>query len=311
MQLVPLPPAHYDDWRVRTRGRLIALRRDSEYSTGADAVVQADQYLEQLLPEGLETPTAHLLQLVDSAGDELGVLWAGASASRLFLVDLAFARSPTDDENDELMAGVLALAERLGVASISMAVFPQDGEAHRFLAGRGFSPSSIQMLLEPLPARDVAVDISVAPMDAERFRRFGSESQAAFAADLVASGRYDDDAARLESKRQLEAELPQGIATPGHALFAAVTGGEEVGILWIGMRERAGAPHAFVLDVEVAAAHRRRGFGRQLMLAAEGEARRRGAHSMGLHVFGFNESAVALYESLGYRRTEELFLREL
>lgn len=311
VQLVPLSSAEYDAWRERTRERLIRLRRDSGYSAGDDAAAQADQYLDQLLPEGLQTSTAHLLRLVDDAGDELGVLWAGASATRMFLVDLSFTRPPTDAENDQLMAGVVALAGRLGVASMSMAVFPQDAEGHRFLEGRGFSASSIQMLLDPIPARDATIDIAVEPMSAERFRRFDTESQEAFAVDLVASGRYDLEGARAESKRQFAAELPQGLATPGHALFAAEADGVEVGILWIGMRERAGRPHAFVLDVEVAADQRRRGFGRQMMLAAEREASRRGADSIGLHVFGFNDGAVSLYESLGYRRTEELFLREL
>ena len=53
---------------------------------------------------------------------------------------------------------------------------------------------------------------------------------------------------------------------------------------------------------------RDRGYGRDLMLAAEHEAARLGADSIGLHVFGFNTSAITLYESLGYRRVEERFL---
>jgi len=103
-------------------------------------------------------------------------------------------------------------------------------------------------------------------------------------------------------------ELPEGVASAGQELFVAEVGGVEVGVLWFGMRTRGGRPHAFILDIEVGAEHRRRGHGRAMMLAAEREAVRLGAESIGLHVFGFNTGAIRLYEGLGYRRLEERFL---
>ena len=36
-----------------------------------------------------------------------------------------------------------------------------------------------------------------------------------------------------------------------------------------------------------------------------------GAASIGLHVFGFNHGAIALYEQLGYRRVEETRILDL
>ncbi|MFJ2370860.1 GNAT family N-acetyltransferase [Microbacterium sp. NPDC087665] len=311
VQLLPLAPEQFDAWRSGTRERLIRLRQDSGARPGQDAVDQADQYFEELLSEGLQTASARISRIVDDANGDLGTVWLGLNATRLFVVDLAFAREVSEAQNDDLMAAVLAVARDAGVTSISMGVFPQDAGGHRFLAGRGFSPSSIQMLLDPIREREPSGDIEVVRMAPERFERFTAESLQAFAQDLVDSGRLAMDEAQVESRRQFEKELPQGLATPGQALFVGTVDGAEIGILWIGLRERDGHPHAFILDIEVAADQRRRGYGRQLMLAAESEARREGAASIGLHVFGFNHGAVALYEELGYRRTEELFIREL
>ncbi|MBC6495266.1 hypothetical protein BEP68_10560 [Microbacterium sp. 4-7] len=167
------------------------------------------------------------------------------------------------------------------------------------------------MLLEPLPSRAAQPSdgaFVVEPMTPERFASFAAASEAAFAEDLVASGRYSAEDAVVESHRQMELELPDGIDSEGQKLFTAHVDGIEVGVLWIGIRRRGGRPHGFILDIEVAEDQRRKGYGRDLMLAAEREAARLGADSIGLHVFGFNASAIRLYESLGYRRVEERFL---
>jgi ribosomal protein S18 acetylase RimI-like enzyme len=52
----------------------------------------------------------------------------------------------------------------------------------------------------------------------------------------------------------------------------------------------------------VAASHRRRGIGRALLEAAEEWARAVGVKKIELHVFPYNEGAIALYEQLGYER---------
>lgn len=60
--------------------------------------------------------------------------------------------------------------------------------------------------------------------------------------------------------------------------------------------------HVADLGLMVAEGFRRRGVGRALMVAAEDWARDVGVCKIELHVFPYNEPAIALYEDLGYER---------
>ncbi|GAA1236088.1 GNAT superfamily N-acetyltransferase [Microbacterium phyllosphaerae] len=305
--LTPLPADRFDDWLATTRVRLIALRRESGMLVGEDAAARVDEFVGELLAEGHETPTSLILEIEDD-GVALGTAWLAANNGVLFLVDLAFGVSPSEAQRGRLLAELRTLARTQQVTRISMGVYASDSESRAFVESGGFEVASIQMLLEPLPSREGRSRVVVSPMTAERFTSFAVASEAAFAADLAASGRYSEEDAAVESHRQMQLELPDGVASEGQELFVAEVDGDEVGVLWIGVRARAGRPHAFILDIEIAEGHRRRGYGRDVMHAAEREARRLGADSIGLHVFGFNTGAIRLYESLGYRRVEERFL---
>ncbi|MEV7610030.1 GNAT family N-acetyltransferase [Microbacterium sp. NPDC089320] len=310
LELTPLTADGFDGWRETTRARLVTLRQESGMHVGDDAVSHVDAVLDELLPAGHETETS-LILTIDDDDARIGTVWLAANNGVLFIVDLAFASEPSDRQLDDLLDDLTALARRQGVGRLSIALHPSDSAARGFVEGRGFEVASIQMLLEPLPSRDARASgerLVVAPMTAERFTGFAAASEAAFAEDLVASGRYSTEDAAVESHRQMELELPDGIDSEGQELFTAHVDGTEVGVLWIGIRRRGGRPHGFILDIEVAEDQRRKGYGRDLMLAAEREAARLGADSIGLHVFGFNTSAIRLYESLGYRRVEERFL---
>lgn len=313
LDLIPLSADRFDGWRQATRARLVTLRQESGMHVGEDAVSHVDAVLDDLLPAGHETETS-LILTIDDGGTQIGTVWLAANNGVLFIVDLAFVIAPDGRQLDELLAELTSLARRQRVGRVSVALHAFDSIGRAFVAGRGFEVASIQMLLEPLPARGSRTAESrlvVEPMTADRFTRFAAASEAAFAEDLVASGRYSAEDAVVESHRQMELELPDGIDSEGQELFTAHVDGAEVGVLWIGVRRRGGRPHGFILDIEVAEDQRGKGYGRALMLAAEREAARLGADSIGLHVFGFNTSAIGLYESLGYRRVEERFLRSV
>ena len=60
--------------------------------------------------------------------------------------------------------------------------------------------------------------------------------------------------------------------------------------------------HVADLGLMVAATHRRRGIGRSLLATAVTWARSSGIRKLELHVFPWNEPAIALYEAFGFQR---------
>ncbi|GAA1607378.1 GNAT family N-acetyltransferase [Actinoplanes couchii] len=108
------------------------------------------------------------------------------------------------------------------------------------------------------------------------------------------------------------AALPQGAGTPGMLLLMGTAGDEPIGRLWVGLAHPRGVPNcAFLYDIEVFAAFRGRGLGRALLAAAETVAAGRGAEAIELNVFGANTTAIALYDSSGYRVTTQQMRKRL
>ena len=58
-----------------------------------------------------------------------------------------------------------------------------------------------------------------------------------------------------------------------------------------------------MFDIEIAEEHRRRGYARSALELGHAEAKKLGAVSIGLNVFGYNTGAKELYDSLGYAVT--------
>ncbi len=96
---------------------------------------------------------------------------------------------------------------------------------------------------------------------------------------------------------------------PDAALYVAeLEGGELVGRLSLMRDPHPSSCHVADLGLMVAASHRRRGIGSQLLETAESWARAAGISKLELHVFPHNGPAIALYAKHGYER-EGLRLR--
>lgn len=142
-------------------------------------------------------------------------------------------------------------------------------------------------------------------MNADVFAEVVEASIAAYAEDNVAAGHWPPAGALQRSRNDFLSLLPQGLATPDHHWLEIHAGarGPRVGHLWFALQARQGPCTAFVYAVEVQPAHRRQGHARRALQALEGLATELGAAHIGLHVFGFNAAAQALYRSLGYAVT--------
>jgi GNAT superfamily N-acetyltransferase len=114
------------------------------------------------------------------------------------------------------------------------------------------------------------------------------------------------------SARQKAAEdIPRVLADPKNTLYALEDDGNRVGHLWIGERDQQGRRFLWIWDVFVDESQRGRGLGREAMLLAEEEARRRGLTRVELNVFGGNEVARNLYQALEYDEVSVWMGKEL
>jgi ribosomal protein S18 acetylase RimI-like enzyme len=143
--------------------------------------------------------------------------------------------------------------------------------------------------------------VTLRPMTEPEFDWFVESSLAAFVEEMVNQGQLKAEDGPAEIQRRRRRHLPDGIETQHMALFVGEVDGVAIGRLWLALP---GAPNhldtAWVYNVEIDEAHRGKGYGRGLMLAAEAELVHRGVTKLGLNVFGGNTTAIRLYQSLGY-----------
>jgi ribosomal protein S18 acetylase RimI-like enzyme len=145
--------------------------------------------------------------------------------------------------------------------------------------------------------------IDLTPVVAERFSAWLERSRHEYTADLVAAGETPESALR-HATEALARAFPEHVPTDGQAVFDLTDGsGDAVGYLWLG-HDSSGDPTSWwVWDVVVDPEYRGQGYGRAAMQLAETYAHACGARTLGLSVFGFNATARALYDSMGYETT--------
>lgn len=144
---------------------------------------------------------------------------------------------------------------------------------------------------------------SLRPLTPEELSEFIDRDVERYVEERVRSGERPEVARRI-ALEQSKALFPEGTPAAGHLLFQVLDAdGTAVGTLWIGL-QHADHPQAFwVWDVRIEETFRGKGHGRAAMELAEAEARSRGATELGLNVFGHNQVARGLYESMGYVAT--------
>jgi ribosomal protein S18 acetylase RimI-like enzyme len=144
--------------------------------------------------------------------------------------------------------------------------------------------------------------VELRPMTLEEYGRWHSSAVVDYAQAWVDSGILTPDEASKRAETQFAELLPDGLDTAQQEFFTPVDGDEAVGVLWVHFDD-SGERRAFIYDIQVWDHLRRRGYGRAVIEALVEEARRRGARSIGLNVFGSNPGAKALYERTGFEVT--------
>jgi ribosomal protein S18 acetylase RimI-like enzyme len=143
-------------------------------------------------------------------------------------------------------------------------------------------------------------EVRLRPMDEDSFRRWSDHSITGFARELGLAEHLAPEETLRRARAEFARLLPEGRSTPGHDLMEALAGEAIVGLVWLGPHpRRPGA--AGLYEIEVFEPFRGRGYGRAMLRSVDDLARSRGAGTVGLNVFGGNETAHRLYRAAGYR----------
>ena len=145
------------------------------------------------------------------------------------------------------------------------------------------------------------MSVQLRPMRDDEFTAWLPQMRDGYAQAMVEDGGFTPEAGREKADADIAQLFPGGVPSAEQLVFVLEEDGEPVGDLWLAERkDMAGRASLFVYDIRVDEGRRGRGFGKEAMLLAEEEARRRGLDRVALNVFGRNEVARRLYRSLGY-----------
>ncbi|MDE9364901.1 GNAT family N-acetyltransferase [Luteipulveratus sp. YIM 133132] len=306
VRLNPVAAGDYEAWFVREVERLGAVHFVLETEAMDRAQERAAEELRKMLPDGVDTPRAHVLWVdaettdpdstITVAGHEHAgwVFWRRTpDGSQAQLVDVLLADPGHGAQVRELIADA-ARAE--GAAQLWMTVRPGDASSEALADRPGLTvrATNMTLLLDGPPVEDDG-SVELRPMTPEQHEAFMSDEEASYAESRQAAGETPERA-REVARTQIAQLVPDGLSSPGQRFWTAYAEGTPIGSLWIDDSQ----PRAFVYNVVVDPLQRRRGYGRAIMTAGARWCQEHGSVALGLNVFGYNEGARVLYDQLGY-----------
>lgn len=155
--------------------------------------------------------------------------------------------------------------------------------------------------------------IELVQMPRERFRAYRENLVREYAADKVRAGVWSSEEASRRSEADVDDLLAEETDTEGHYLYLLRdrTAEEDVGVVWIAVRDSGFGRSVWIYDIEIHEPFRRKGHGTRALRAVEERAIELGAEKLELHVFGHNPGARALYERTGFTPTSIVMSKSL
>ena len=142
--------------------------------------------------------------------------------------------------------------------------------------------------------------VELRPMRDDEFDRWLPRVRAGYAENMIEHAGMPEEAAHAKAAADTTSVFPDDALVPEQSVYVLEVEGDPVGVLWVAERDIDGLPVLWIYEIQVDEELRGRGYGREAMLLAEVEARRRRIDRVALNVFGGNEVARNLYRSLGY-----------
>jgi RimJ/RimL family protein N-acetyltransferase len=144
--------------------------------------------------------------------------------------------------------------------------------------------------------------IQLRAMTESEFLPYLDELYRGYADEQIKAGSWPADCALELAKAEIREMLPDGLTTQNNFLYSLIAPNEpsSIGVIWILIRERNKQKEAFIADIVIFDAFRRRGYGAQALKSLDETVKGMGIHRIRLQVFGHNNLARDLYIKSGY-----------
>jgi ribosomal protein S18 acetylase RimI-like enzyme len=144
------------------------------------------------------------------------------------------------------------------------------------------------------------------------FEIWAPRSRQGYVEDKIKANGLTKNEAQEIAEKDFTRLLPDGLSSKDNYLYTMKNSDSTVvGYLWFCIRGAVDNRKAFLCDIVVNENYRGQGIGKSAMLQLEQEVKKLSLKEIGLHVFGFNEKAIRLYQSLGFRTTDLVMSKSL
>ena len=140
-------------------------------------------------------------------------------------------------------------------------------------------------------------------MNKKVFESFYEESIVDYANEHVKSGDWEAEGSTERARSEFENLLPEGLDTSTQYLLSAIYNNVEIGYVWLHIYDGKDQKKCFIYDINIKDAYRGQGLGTKTMRSIEEYCEDTDVETIGLHVFGHNKRAVALYNKMGFETT--------
>ena len=147
--------------------------------------------------------------------------------------------------------------------------------------------------------------IGLRPMRSNEYSAYLEYFIPDYAAEIASNYGLSESASFVQAKREMAAELPEGVNTSGQVLLCVVdqsdASEQHVGYLWY--KPDAKTHSVFICDFHILAAYQGKGLGKQALKVLEIELKGKGVEQIRLRVAANNHRARHVYEDTGFRVT--------
>ncbi|MCO5141994.1 MAG: GNAT family N-acetyltransferase [Oligoflexia bacterium] len=147
--------------------------------------------------------------------------------------------------------------------------------------------------------------IAIRKISKDEYLAWKKSSVENYAKEKMNGEGYSEEDAKELAENSFKRLLPEEENTQNQYLYSIIEIKTKavVGTLWWGFQNLGKEKLPWVYDIVLNPEFRSKGYGKMTMLLLEEDVKKAGFQKIGLHVFGHNQVARSLYESLGYHVT--------